>query len=235
MKKYDVKLVAVDIDGTFVRSDYTYDVERFQKIFHKMKQCGCHFVVASGNQYYQLRDLFSGYYDELSFVAENGAFVKDQRQLVFTADIPRETVDLVIDVCREYPEISNVVCGLNSAYCERGSVDQDFFDLTNIYYHRLRCHKKYSIESYLFLFFLSHDVKCSEAPYEDMHDSSGLCFACTCLLKLLDDKIYTSHPFQHHLQKDRSHKQNCLMPHLKNAYGYIIHFLSSQGSLFQVR
>lgn len=138
MKKYDVKLVAVDIDGTFVRSDYTYDVERFQKIFHKMKQCGCHFVVASGNQYYQLRDLFSGYYDELSFVAENGAFVKDQRQLVFTADIPRETVDLVIDVCREYPEISNVVCGLNSAYCERGSVDQDFFDLTNIYYHRLQ-------------------------------------------------------------------------------------------------
>ena len=61
MKKYDVKLVAVDIDGTFVSSDYTYDVDRFKKIFHKMKQCGCHFVVASGNQYYQLRDLFSGY------------------------------------------------------------------------------------------------------------------------------------------------------------------------------
>ena len=39
---------------------------------------------------------------------------------------------------------------------------------------------------------------------------------------------------EQHLQKDRSHKQNCLMPHLKNAYGYIIHFLSSQGSLFQV-
>lgn len=103
-----------------------------------MKQSGCHFVVASGNQYYQLRDLFPEYYDELSFVAENGAFVKDQKQLVFTSDIPKETVDLVIDVCREYPEISNVVCGLNSAYCERGSVDQDFFDLTNIYYHRLQ-------------------------------------------------------------------------------------------------
>lgn len=134
----NIKLVAVDIDGTFVRSDYSYDVKRFQKILSKMKACGCHFVVASGNQYYQLRDLFPGYYDELSFVAENGAFVKDQKQLVFTADIPKETVDLVIDVCREYPEISNVVCGLNNAYCERGSVDQDFFDLTNIYYHRLQ-------------------------------------------------------------------------------------------------
>lgn len=136
MKK-DIKLVAVDVDGTFVRSDYSYDVPRFQRILHKMNEAGCHFVVASGNQYYQLRDLFPGYYDELSFVAENGAFVKDQKELVFTADIPKGTVDEVIDVCREYPEIQNVVCGLNSAYCERESVDQAFFDLTKIYYHHL--------------------------------------------------------------------------------------------------
>ena len=36
-----------------------------------MKRAGCHFVVASGNQYYQLRDLFPGCDQELSFVAEN--------------------------------------------------------------------------------------------------------------------------------------------------------------------
>ena len=50
--KHDIKMVAVDIDGTFVRSDYTYDVPRFQRIFAHMKAVGCHFVVASGNQYY---------------------------------------------------------------------------------------------------------------------------------------------------------------------------------------
>ena len=27
--KNNIKLVAVDIDGTFVRSDYSYDVKRF--------------------------------------------------------------------------------------------------------------------------------------------------------------------------------------------------------------
>lgn len=32
----------------------------------------------------------------------------------------------------------NVLCGVNSAYCERGTVSQDFFDLTSIYYHRLQ-------------------------------------------------------------------------------------------------
>ena len=47
-------------------------------------------------------------------------------------------VDFVIDVCREYPEVKNVLCGLHSAYCQRGTVSQAFFDLTHIYYHRLQ-------------------------------------------------------------------------------------------------
>lgn len=134
----NIKMVAVDVDGTFVRSDYTYDVPRFKCILSVMKNAGCHFVVASGNQYYQLRDLFPGYYDELSFVAENGAFVKDRKELIFTADMPKETVDFVIDVCREYSEVQNVLCGVNSAYCQRENVSQEFFDLTGIYYHRLQ-------------------------------------------------------------------------------------------------
>lgn len=138
MESNQIKLVAVDIDGTFVRSDYTYDVPRFQRILSRMKDAGCQFVAASGNQYYQLRDLFPGYDRELSFVAENGAFVKDRTELIFTADMPKENVDFVIDVCREYPEILNVLCGAKSAYCQRGTVSQEFFELTGIYYHRLK-------------------------------------------------------------------------------------------------
>ena len=135
--KTEIKLVAVDIDGTFVRSDYTYDVPRFKRILARMKEAGCSFVVASGNQYYQLRDLFPGYDDELSFVAENGAFVKDRTEIVFAADMLKETVRFVADLCEEYPEIQSVMCGLQSAYCQRGSVSREFFGLTKIYCHRL--------------------------------------------------------------------------------------------------
>lgn len=137
MTNNNIKLVAVDMDGTFARSDYSYDIPRFKRILARMKAAGGQFVVASGNQYYQLRSLFPGYYDELSFVAENGAYVKDRTELIFTADIPKETVDFVIDVCRQYPDILNVMCGVNSAYCQRGTMSQEFFDFVNIYYHRL--------------------------------------------------------------------------------------------------
>ncbi len=52
--------------------------------------------------------------------------------------MPKETVDYVIDLCREYPQILNVLCGLESVYCQQGIVSQEFFELTNIYYHRLK-------------------------------------------------------------------------------------------------
>lgn len=132
-----IKLVAVDVDGTFVRDDYTFDNERFKKIFARMTEKNCKFVVASGNQYYQLRDVFDEYGDKISYVAENGAFVKDCGELIFAADIPKATVNFVVDVCKNYPEILNVLCGVKSAYCECGKVSEEFFNLTKIYYHKL--------------------------------------------------------------------------------------------------
>ena len=134
----NIRMVATDIDGTFVHADYSYDVPRFRRILARMKKAGCLFVVASGNQYYQLRDLFPDCCGELAFVAENGAYVMDRGELLFAADMPKETVHFIIDVCREYPEILNVLCGADSAYCQRGQVSREFFDLTRIYYHRLK-------------------------------------------------------------------------------------------------
>ena len=41
--KHDIKLVAVDIDGTFVHSDYSYDYPRFRRILARMQEAGCRF------------------------------------------------------------------------------------------------------------------------------------------------------------------------------------------------
>lgn len=54
----DVKLIAVDMDGTFLKSDNTYDEARFKKVYDELKKQGICFTVASGNQYFQLRDFF---------------------------------------------------------------------------------------------------------------------------------------------------------------------------------
>lgn len=135
---YNIKLAATDIDGTFVRSDYTYDTERFHRILERMEKAGCVFAAASGNQYYQLRDLFPDCHEKMAFVAENGAYVRDRGELVFAADMPRETAELMTGICGEYPEMSGVLCGLESAYCQRGAVSPQFFEIMKIYFHRLK-------------------------------------------------------------------------------------------------
>lgn len=71
-----VRLVAVDMDGTFLRPDMTYDRERFLGLRQRMREAGVRFVVASGNQYWQLRSFFEPS-DEVAYAAENGHFVHD--------------------------------------------------------------------------------------------------------------------------------------------------------------
>lgn len=128
-----VKLVAVDVDGTFVRDDYSWDTARFGRIFDRMAAAGCKFVVASGNQYYQLRGVFSSYGDRISYVSDNGAYVVAEGELIFAADIPKATVDFVVDVCRGLPNVVNFMCGVESAYCERGRCSEEFFTHMKLY------------------------------------------------------------------------------------------------------
>ena len=168
---YNIKLVAVDMDGTFVRSDYTYDIPRFKAALSRMKKVGCQFVAASGNQYEQLRSHFPDYHNELSFVAENGALVKDKDQLVFAGDISREAILSVLEFCKDHPEVKNVMCGLKSAYCERGKVSEEFFDLTSVYYRKIRWVDDFEqVEDQILKFATTVPVKQTEEFYELFQD-----------------------------------------------------------------
>lgn len=51
------KLIAVDMDGTFLRDDKSYDKEKFAEIYQELEKRNIKFTVASGNQYYQIISL----------------------------------------------------------------------------------------------------------------------------------------------------------------------------------
>ena len=138
MSQHEIKLVAVDVDGTFVRADYSFDRPRFERILSRMNAVGCRFVVASGNQYYQLRDLFPEQHHEFAFVAENGAYIVDEGHLVFAVDMPREVVKRIAELCYNYPEVQAIISGVECAYCQRVNVSSEFFELATVYYHRLK-------------------------------------------------------------------------------------------------
>lgn len=72
-----VKIIATDLDGTFLRDDHQFDRDRFQLQLDQMNRQGQHFVVASGNQLQHCIDVFAGIDGELTYVAENGGLVMD--------------------------------------------------------------------------------------------------------------------------------------------------------------
>ena len=65
-----IKLIAVDMDGTFLDSQMNYQRSIFRKIYQYLKRNEIHFVVASGNQYYQLKSFFDDFQDEKTYKNE---------------------------------------------------------------------------------------------------------------------------------------------------------------------
>ena len=70
-----VKVIVTDMDGTFLDDAKQYERDRFQAQFKQLKARNIEFVVASGNQYYQLISFFPEIAHQIDFVAENGGWV----------------------------------------------------------------------------------------------------------------------------------------------------------------
>lgn len=136
MSEHAIRLVAVDEDGTFLRDHVHYDVGRFERVFARMRELGVRFVVATGNQCYQVQDLFPHHAGEMGIVSANGAYVLDGGREVFAARATSEAVAHMIDACHRKPEVPFCMLGVAGAYIERGA-SQEFFDDMALYCHRL--------------------------------------------------------------------------------------------------
>ena len=77
-----IRVIASDMDGTFLDYKGIYDKERFSQILDAMAACDIHFVVASGNSMSRLKLMFAETFDRLHFVAENGGQVVSYGKLL---------------------------------------------------------------------------------------------------------------------------------------------------------
>lgn len=130
------KLVAVDMDGTFLDDKMNYDRPRFAALYPQMVNAGMRFVVASGNQYFQLRSFFTDYPDVI-YLSENGALVRDDEQVYFKSAFDRDTALRIIDTLVSYPAVEWTACGVESAYVLK-TASAPYIADTRKYYHRLQ-------------------------------------------------------------------------------------------------
>ncbi|MDC7953633.1 Cof-type HAD-IIB family hydrolase [Liquorilactobacillus mali] len=135
------KLIATDMDGTFLRGDMTYDKLQFRNIHERMMAAEIKFVVASGNQYYQLQSFFSDYPDTI-YLAENGAYIRTLEKELFVNKFDRIVADQILAKLETISTISLLVCGRLSAYVLTTTNPEQVRNMRN-YYHHLEVVKSY--------------------------------------------------------------------------------------------
>jgi Cof subfamily protein (haloacid dehalogenase superfamily) len=129
------RLVAVDMDGTFLRDDKTYDGPRFARLLEEVRRREIIFVVASGNQYYQLREFFPEH-PELYFAAENGAMIVGPKGELAVNVLEPELVAPSVAAMRTRLAERMVVCGRRSAYMLASALPEAVA-LSKRHYYRL--------------------------------------------------------------------------------------------------
>lgn len=129
------RLVAVDMDGTFLDAERGYDRVRFRRLHQRLQAAGVRFVVASGNQYWQLLTYFDGFPDAL-YIAENGAVVATAERVLRVAPFEPSAVAAALDYVDRLPGVSTLACGVKAAYA-RHDTDPGVLEMMRRYYVRL--------------------------------------------------------------------------------------------------
>ncbi|NWK84606.1 HAD family hydrolase [Staphylococcus sp. GSSP0090] len=130
-----IKAIGVDKDGTFLKSDHTYDKAYFDRLFKHIVQQNIKFIVASGNQYAQLRSFFPEKIDNITFVAENGAVTYQNDVLLAAHYFDQQLIFEVLETIHQTYHIRDVVLsGIHSAYVNDQSSDEFLSFIRNYYY-----------------------------------------------------------------------------------------------------
>ncbi len=136
-----IKLVAFDMDGTFLNDQNTYNHQRFGEILQKLRAKGIRVVAASGSQYQRLQDQFDEFKSEMDFVSQNGAAVYSEEEPLLIRAMPEDAVTATLDIINHQFDPSDIVehlvVGVKSAYVDQ-TISKPVYDLTYHYYNHLK-------------------------------------------------------------------------------------------------
>ncbi|RAX23085.1 MULTISPECIES: HAD hydrolase family protein [unclassified Actinomyces] len=133
----DLRLVAVDMDGTFLRTGSTYDRGRFAPLRRRMREAGVRFVVASGNQEAQLLGFFPAAEGPApdGVVSDNGAIVLADGVRLLETHVPMDALARVLAVLDGDAGLTFIASGPDGAYL-RESETPEMRELLTFYHPR---------------------------------------------------------------------------------------------------
>ncbi|MYV17756.1 Cof-type HAD-IIB family hydrolase [Furfurilactobacillus milii] len=134
-----IKMIATDIDGTFITNGHDFDRMHFKRVLGQLEQRHVHFVIASGNQLKHLTDMFADY-DNIAFLAENGGLVSLNDQVIFADTVSATDLNQALTMIRTDPVLTGgmvILSGRHGAYVERDT-NAELMEQANYFYSGLQ-------------------------------------------------------------------------------------------------
>ncbi|MBY5034886.1 HAD family hydrolase [Streptococcus gallolyticus] len=85
-----IKLIATDLDGTFLDDHSQFDRDRLAKVLPALREKGIQFVAASGRAIASLEKEFAGFEDQMIFLGENGTVVRSKDKIYYEEIMSRD-------------------------------------------------------------------------------------------------------------------------------------------------
>ncbi|HER2959237.1 HAD family hydrolase [Streptococcus pyogenes] len=135
-----IKLIATDMDGTFLAEDGTYNQEQLAALLPKLAEKGILFAVSSGRSLLAIDQLFEPFLDQIAVIAENGSVVQYRGEILFADMMTKEQYTEVakkVLANPHYVETGMVFSGQKAAYILKGA-SEEYIQKTKHYYANVK-------------------------------------------------------------------------------------------------
>ena len=118
-----IKLIATDMDGTLL-DDRKNLPQNFDDTIIKLFERKIRFAISSGRSFCTLKEQFSRYRDDLTFICDNGAYVVDKGKVVSCSVLPADAVRNIVRFCVDN-NLMALLCGRNGTWHNSKSEQQN--------------------------------------------------------------------------------------------------------------
>ena len=136
-----IRLIATDMDGTFLNNEHNYDHHRFKKVFDKLTKNGVQLVAASGSSYPRLRLEFAAVADQMIFISQNGSVIHYGDELIDCFPLHHDDLRAVlVALTRLYgdDDINQlVISGPTTSFVDQ-SMDEKNFAIVKLFYENVK-------------------------------------------------------------------------------------------------
>lgn len=130
-----IKLIASDMDGTLLNEKGQIP-KTFWALERKLRSQGVYFCVASGRQYFNLKNLFHRIKENTIFIAENGALVMFQDEIICEHSMDKTDLKEWNQITKDLDNVQIIFCAKNTAYIETPK-NENLLNEMKKYYHKL--------------------------------------------------------------------------------------------------